>query len=375
MAVTRRRHFGSARKLPSGRYQARYWHAGTRHIAPETFPTKADALAWLSRAEADLTRGAWLDPAAGKVTFADLASQWVVSNPMKRGSSRLRDKSILDNHVVPELGPHPVSRITRLDVQHLVDSWSQDHAPSTVVRMFAVVRGVFGFAVVSDMIARSPCAGIRVPRGGLVERPVLSAAQLQGLAAELGPDQAAMMWLGVVGGLRWAECAGLTVASLDPLKRTMSVSQQLGRDGRLAAPKSRAGTRRLSLPEWLLVDLASLLSQRGLTAANAGEFVFVSREGRPLSYANWRRRIWEPACRAASLPGLRFHDLRSMAATALVAAGVDIKTAQTRLGHSSPSVTLGIYARATEQADRLAAEAVGAFFAPRSPVVSSGGNG
>jgi integrase len=52
-----------------------------------------------------------------------------------------------------------------------------------------------------------------------------------------------------------------------------------------------------------------------------------------------------------------------MAATALVAAGVDIKTAQTRLGHSSPSVTLGIYARATEQADRLAADAVGAFFA------------
>jgi len=82
----------------------------------------------------------------------------------------------------------------------------------------------------------------------------------------------------------------------------------------------------------------------------------------------------EPACRAANLPGLRFHDLRSMAATALVAAGEDIKTAQTRLGHSSPSVTLGIYARATEQADRLAADAVGAFFAPQPPSIISSDN-
>jgi integrase len=64
-----------------------------------------------------------------------------------------------------------------------------------------------------------------------------------------------------------------------------------------------------------------------------------------------------------------------MAATALVAAGVDIKTAQTRLGHSSPSVTLGIYARATEQADRLAAEAVGAVFAPQPPSIISRDNG
>jgi integrase len=48
-----------------------------------------------------------------------------------------------------------------------------------------------------------------------------------------------------------------------------------------------------------------------------------------------------------------------MSATALVAAGVDVKTAQTRLGHSSLQVTSGIYARATVEADRLAANVVG----------------
>ena len=35
--------FGSIRKLPSGRYQVRYFHLGRRITADHTFPTKADA--------------------------------------------------------------------------------------------------------------------------------------------------------------------------------------------------------------------------------------------------------------------------------------------------------------------------------------------
>jgi hypothetical protein len=75
-----------------------------------------------------------------------------------------------------------------------------------------------------------------------------------------------------------------------------------------------------------------------------------------------------PATEAAGLTGLRFHDLRAMAATVLVAAGVDVKTAQTRMGHSSPALTLAVYARATEQADLEVVAMVGGFFDPaRTP--------
>jgi integrase len=49
----------------------------------------------------------------------------------------------------------------------------------------------------------------------------------------------------------------------------------------------------------------------------------------------------------------------------MVTAGVDVKTAQTRLGHSSPTLTLAIYARATDEADRAAAEKVGDRFRRR----------
>lgn len=50
-----------------------------------------------------------------------------------------------------------------------------------------------------------------------------------------------------------------------------------------------------------------------------------------------------------------------------MAEGVDMKTAQTRLGHSDPRLTLAIYAQATTEADRSAATRIGARFLPRQP--------
>ena len=67
-----------------------------------------------------------------------------------------------------------------------------------------------------------------------------------------------------------------------------------------------------------------------------------------------------PAVERAGLRGVGFHDLRRTNATAMVLDGVDVKTAQTRLGHSDPRLTLAIYAQATGEGDRAAAEKLGA---------------
>lgn len=104
--------------------------------------------------------------------------------------------------------------------------------------------------------------------------------------------------------------------------------------------------------------LAAHLAARGLSAADHDELVFVAPEGGVIDYGHWRLRVWLPACEAVGLQGLTFHDLRRANATALVAEHVDIKTAQTRLGHADPRTTLGIYARATGEGDRKAADAV-----------------
>jgi integrase len=116
------------------------------------------------------------------------------------------------------------------------------------------------------------------------------------------------------------------------------------------------------------VVLRARLESLGPAAPHADQLVFAAPGGGPLDYSHWRHRVWLPAAAAAGVPGAGFHDLRRANATALVAAGVDIKTAQTRLGHSDPRLTLTIYARAVPEADRAAAELLGArFFMPSSP--------
>ena len=81
-------------------------------------------------------------------------------------------------------------------------------------------------------------------------------------------------------------------------------------------------------------------------------------------------RVWSQATKAAGLEGLTFHDLRRANATALVLDGVDLKTAQTRLGHSDPRMTLAIYAQASTDADRAAAELLGLRFMPSRGAVA-----
>jgi integrase len=66
--------------------------------------------------------------------------------------------------------------------------------------------------------------------------------------------------------------------------------------------------------------------------------------------------VWLRTCREVGLADLEFHDLRRTNATTMVRRGVDVKTAQARLGHSDPRLTLGIYAPATTDADRAAAD-------------------
>ena len=329
-----------------------------------TFETKREAQAYEADERSARRRGGWIDPRGPATPLETLSQRWLASNPAKRPRTFERDRQIITG-VLEVLGPgRAIGSVNRADVQRLVDLWRTRFAPSTVRRMYSTLRAMFNYAESAELIVRSPCRDIRLPAAELVDRPALDADQLGAVADGLG-DHATMLWLGAVLGLRWGEVAGLTVASLDFLHSEITITAQMGRDRRLSVPKSTAGTRRLAAPAWLLDDLAALLASRGLTGRDAGALVFVNQSGGPLNYTAWRRIRWARACQTAGLPTLRFHDLRSVAASAMLAEGVDVKTAQHRLGHANATLTMQIYARASAEADRRAADAVGERFRPR----------
>lgn len=272
-------------------------------VVTRTFKRRKDADAYSSTIEADKLRGVVIDPRRARESFKAVATSWIKARTAKRASSVARDQSIIDNHLIDVLGPRPLGAVTRADIQSLVDSWS-GQAPSTVGRQYSCLRAIFAWAESADIIARSPCRGIRLPQVRLVDRPALTVTQLERLAKTLGVEQAPMMWLGAVLGLRWGEAAALTVDRLNILVGYVNVDRQLARSGELQAPKSAAGVRTLACPVWLLDELAAVLVRRGLTAANAGELLFDSGYGLRrarrqsclicdfMTFAHWRQRLW-----------------------------------------------------------------------------------
>jgi hypothetical protein len=100
------RHFGSIRKLPSGRYQASYLdNNGERVNAPFTFAKKGDASDWLATIEADQVRGILRKPKGTTRTLAVYAYEWMENRPkpLKLNSWNHYDE-ILRHHILPTLG-------------------------------------------------------------------------------------------------------------------------------------------------------------------------------------------------------------------------------------------------------------------------------
>jgi integrase len=326
----------------------------------KTFLTKREAEAFEAAERVARDRGSWVDPRLAAIRVTDVAERWLTANTTKRPGSLARDRSILDNHILPVLGSKRVGSVTRADVQQLVNNWAVSHAPSSTVRMYAVLRAVMSYAEDCELIARSPCRRIRLPQLTPRVAEILDAEALGRLAQAMGV-YGAMVYLGAFG-LRWGR--------LDFFRHAISVDWQItrGLHGRMIEgdPKTKAGHRpALALPDWLMAMFAEVLASRSVTASEPDALLFVSREGTRLHYSNWRIRVWLPARAAAGMPELSFHDLKHTAGTALLDEGINIKTAQSRLGHASPRTTLALYAQATTRGDREAADRLGKRFRPR----------
>jgi integrase len=75
------------------------------------------------------------------------------------------------------------------------------------------------------------------------------------------------------------------------------------------------------------------------------DLIFTTKTGRPLPLSNWNSQVWRPAVTASNSPAaLRPHDLRHFCASVLIESGATPVLVARQLGHSSPRVTLDVYA-------------------------------
>jgi integrase len=338
-----RRDFGSVRKLPSGRFQAGYWHDGKRHLAPTTFNTKTDAKAFLALTEADIRRGGWINPAAGKVTFKEYAETWRAMQ-VHRPKTAEDVEGYLRLHVYPRIGDRPIAAIRASEIQSLVKSMAL--APSTVAVAFSWVSTIFKAAVKDRAIPSTPCDDIKLPQVHKAKVAPLTMETVDKLIDGILPRYRALIVLGAGTGVRISEALGLTVDRVDFLRRKVEIDRQLiavAEDdspvfGPVKDKKNRPRT--IPLPQVVVDELSAHIAQYGL---GKGDLIFTSITGRPVSSSTWSV-AWSAAARPLGIAHRDgFHQLRHFYASLLIRKGESVKVVQERLGHSSATMTLDVY--------------------------------
>jgi integrase len=340
----RARSFGTARRLPSGRWQVRYYdQAGVRHTAPRTFPNKADANRYLAQVEADLLRGIWTDPRLARITFGEWVERWWPTTADLRPGTRTFYDYLLRRLLLPAFEETPLGRIDVMTVR----AWLADlHeagevTPTTIAKAYRLLRRILNVAVEGGYLPRNPAA----IKGAGLERAAemrhVSIPQLHALAEAVPGRYRALVLVAGYGGLRWGELVGLRRRRIDLAGARIHVVEQVAEvAGKfiISPPKTAAGRRVVVLPAVAVAALAEHLDH--YAAPGPEGLVFRSGRGTYLQRSNFSRLVWRPAVQQLGLDGLRFHDLRHTAATLAAAAGATTKELMERMGHTSPAVAL-----------------------------------
>jgi len=325
----------------NGRWKVRYRTQDGKDRA-QRFDRKFAAQRFAAAIETDKARGVFVDPRAGRITFAEWHGRWTVSTVDLRPSTRARDESYARNHVLPRFGHRTLSSVEHLDVvEWVAELAASGMAPATVHKCHQILAKCLRAAVRARLIPFNPCDGVPLPRVECHEMRFLDPRQLAGLADVINPRFRAFVLLGGYGGLRLGEMLGLRRERVDLLRRQVEVAEILVEvRGQITygPPKTSAGRRSVSVPR-----VVSDALDKTLASVKPGGLVFTSSEGTPVRASLFRRRVWAPAVKATGLEPLRIHDLRHTAVAVWIAAGASPKEIAVRAGHTSVSVVLDRY--------------------------------
>ncbi|MTB88443.1 tyrosine-type recombinase/integrase [Aeromicrobium senzhongii] len=198
-----RRTFGAIRKLPSGRYQARYQGPdGRDHTAPTTFARKDDADAWLATVRADMVRGSWRDPDAGSVTVATYFAEWLEGHQVRprtrENYQQAADRWLLRDLTRPaaqgrpartmNLGAYELRHLTPAVIREWLAIADADQRAGEMARRRSAEMSRRSRQVTGDARWWAHQNGYQVSSSGRLPRAVLNAWQAAGSPTRPDPD-------------------------------------------------------------------------------------------------------------------------------------------------------------------------------------------
>lgn len=382
--------FGTAHKLPSGRYRAMYRGPdGRRYSAPKTFLTEKEARGWLSLRQSEIIRKAWMPPEADdkpapKLTFEAYSKTWMAQRDLK-DRTREHYEKLLEDHIVPKFGGLPIAAITADDVR----AWHAkmgNKTPTLRAHCYGLLRTIMGTALSDGKIKVNPC----VIRGAGSARRVhkirpASLDEIAVIAEEMPERYRAMVLLAAWCALRFGELTELrrkdiTIVELteEQLRAAAENSEEppepwgivrveravvrVDEGFQITTPKSDAGRRDVEIPPHLLPAIKDHLEK--FVDPDKDDLLFPAAQGGHLAPASLYRQFYK-ARSAAKRDDLRWHDLRHSGAVLAAATGATLAELMARLGHSTPGAAMR-YQHAAQGRDRQIAKLLSKMAVPQN---------
>lgn len=363
-------------KLPDGTYETRISvidpRTGKRHQPRVRARSKRELEKAIAEARVTIQRGEYIEP--DRTSLGDWLDVWLVGYQPRAGSTWQARADAIEIIKQDRIATLRLSSVQPVDVQAFVNRMSAEMSPATVRGRFAPLQMALTNALELRVIRDSPLLGVRLPAVTSSSRETWGAEQVRRfIAGTTTHPLGSALVISVMLGVRIGELTALRWPDVDLERATLSISRTLARrrgGGMEVAetPKSAHGRRKLLLPHQCVDALQRRQREQSADRMALGtlwsddDAVYGKHDG-SYRYSNSAlQRAFYAVSEHCDLPRIRPHDMRHTAATNMIWAGVPIPTVSRILGHSSPAITMRVYAHVIAQMEAEAVQTIEAFY-------------
>lgn len=321
-------------KLPSGSWYVNVMVGGKRLSI--TAPTKRDA----EKEAAAIKSGAKAAQFNQSLSVTQALDRYIDSKSAVLSPATIAGYRRIQKNLLEPIAAYPLSNLTQEQVQRWVNQLAkQGKKPKTVSNAHGLLSAVIG-AYRPEMVLRTT-----LPQKVKTEISIPTEAELSAIFdAAKGTKYELPIMLAVWMGMRASEIRGLRWEDIHGEYVTVKRAIVEGENGPVEkGTKTFSGTRTIHLPPYL----ADLIQQQDHTQ---GHIVTLSGH----AMYNGFERI----CQKAGVPHFRFHDLRHMNASVMLAAGIPNKYAQERIGHATDNMLKTVYQHTIQEEQKKYSEEI-----------------
>lgn len=328
----------TAQLLPSGQYRYRVMVGGQR-------VSVVDGDAKTAQAKAMALQAGLMEQEKKPInlTVSEAVTRYIESKNVVLSPSTIAGYDKIEKNLMQPISKVKLEDLTQEKIQRWINGLAKEKAPKTVANAHGLLS-----AVLSEY---KPAMALRttLPQKVKHEVQIPSESDLKAIIAGCsGTKYELPIMLAVWLGLRQSEILGLTWDCIDGNTLFIKQAIVMGENGPVEkGTKTYSGTRKISMPQYL-VDLIK-------SQPKTGEHI-INMSAKSV-YSGFSR-----ICEKAGVPHYRFHDLRHLNASVMLANGVPDKYSMKRMGHATNNMLKTVYQHTIKEKERQYDDVINSYF-------------